>query len=182
MNRPVSPGFSPLIQEERFFQWGLNPSCDGPGSWCERGRGVPPMRPSTLPSERCPCGLHHGERQGTKSFQRLSLGSLSPSQERSDCHPYLAWRHLLDSGPQWPSGLGGTQLEDSRNYSFSCPEKNLESASDMDCTVEGLKKKHMRTLTSDVQQTETPVRDELCRGRGAAAFWTEAYCVTNEVS
>lgn len=30
MNRPVSPGFSPLIQEEHFFQWGLNPSRDGP--------------------------------------------------------------------------------------------------------------------------------------------------------
>lgn len=30
MNRLVSPGLSPLIQEEHFFQWGLNPSRDGP--------------------------------------------------------------------------------------------------------------------------------------------------------
>lgn len=30
MNRLVSPRFSPLIQEEHFFQWGLNPSRDGP--------------------------------------------------------------------------------------------------------------------------------------------------------
>ena len=72
--------------------------------------------------------------------------------------------------------LDGDTARTAETCSFSCPEKNLESASDMDCTVEGLKKKHVRTLTSGVQQTEIPVRDALCWGRGAAAFWTSILC------
>ena len=70
----------------------------------------------------------------------------------------------------------GDTARTAETCSFCCPEKNLQSASDADCTVEGLKKKHMRTLTSDVQQPETPVRAELCQGRGAAAFWMGILC------
>lgn len=70
-----------------------------------------------------------------------------------------AWT-LTHSGPLDVSD--GDTARTAETCSFSCPEKNLESVSDTDCTVEGFKKKHMRTLTSDVQQPETPVRDELC--------------------
>lgn len=47
---------------------------------------------------------------------------------------------------------------------FSHPEKNLESASDADCTVEELKER--RPLTSDVQWPEFPNREEPCQGLG----------------
>lgn len=47
-----------------------------------------------------------------------------------------AWT-LAHSGP-----LDGDTARTAETCSFSCPEKNLESASDMDCTVEGLKKAH----------------------------------------
>lgn len=94
--------------------------------------------PSTLPSERWPCGLQHGEKTGKQEGPKALLW---PS-----CHHLQEGHAPLLTASKTPActlalgGLPGAAAEsDGKSQSSSRLEGNLASSSDSGGTVEGLK-------------------------------------------
>lgn len=132
------------------------------------------MRPLPLPSERCPCGLHHGKAGDQELPKDFLWAACHPLQGRGPCHPSQPWRHLPGLWPTVALWMGTQPGQQKPAHSVVLKKPRISFRHGLHS---GGLKKHMRTLTSDVQQTETPIRDELCqRLGGTAAFWTSILC------